>query len=285
MKISVRTLIALSDPACEPEFRKLLEKRIPTRENQEELEQFIHRVRKIIGLPLRAPELVDGSEELDPNIVAEYLDHQLSVEEESHFESLFLSSDVFLAELASISSILNQSLGQVVEISDEFRMRLYEIASQTPLPKPTSSFSPEKSEDQEKVCEKYAQKSLQECLEEWKWERLNHFKNIVVASIFLATALFVWSNPDMLHRFAQKFQTPESTVDLHVSSGETMIPIQSALESVEWNETPGGWPSYSQLEKPESILEKTDPKPLNSHLNPPSLPPLFSDSQIRPVSL
>ena len=296
MTISVRTLLALSNPACEPEFRKLLEKRIRTRETREELERFTQRVRKISGLPLRSPELVGGSEELDPNLVAEYLDHQLSAEEERHFESIFLSSDVFLAELVGVSSILTQSLGQAVEIPDKFRMRLYEIGQETPptLPVATSVTTspatstpvlmsvptpPEKDEVHE-IREKYVQKNLQESLDEWKWERRNRLKNIIVSLIFLVAGLYVWNHQDAINRFAQKFRTPEKTAGLYVSSGEITTPMQSVLESVEWDETPGGLPFYTQLEKPESVLEKTDPKPLNS----PTLPPLFNEGAIRPAS-
>jgi len=255
MKISVRTLLALSDPACEPEFRSFLrnffEKRTRTHEDREEAKRLIHRIQKITGIPLRAPERIDGSEELDPNEVAEYLDHKLSAEEESRFESLFLSSDVFLAELVDVSSFLNHSLGQVVGISDEIRTRLYDLRQKTPEPPPA----------EKAVVHQYStQKKLQEGLEEWKWERLNRLKNIIVLAIFLTAGLLVWSNQEAINQWMQKNPGPE-TADLLDSSCETVIPTQSVLESVEWNESQDNLPfSTKKLESTESVMKKTTPK-------------------------
>ena len=229
MKTSIRTLLALSDPACEPEFRKILEKRIRTSEEREEVERFIHRVQKIRGIPLRGPELVDGTEELDPNDVAEYLDHKLSAEEERRFESLFLSSDVFLAELADVSSFLGRSLGHA-EISDEIRTRLYEI--QVSVPVEQASPPAEKIE----AYQKYTPKNLQESLDNWKWERLNRLKNIIVSVVFLVAGLLVWSNQEAINQWIQKDRDQEKTANLFDVPSEAILPTPSVLESVEWSE-------------------------------------------------
>jgi len=264
MTISVRTLLALADPACPPEFRKLLEKRIRTREEQEEVERFVHRVQKICGLPLRVPELVDGCEELDPNCVAEYLDHQLTAEAENRIESLFLSSDVFLAELAGVSSVLNHSLGQAVEIPDEFRARLYEIGQETSPPIPTM-MSPVKTtqpiKTNEALLQYQASKKLKESLEEWQWKRLNHIKNFVVVLVFFSVGLIVWNNRDAINQFqfGQEKQDPAETTHLSASPQEaTMTPPQSVLESVGWDGTQNDLPFYTELENPDSVMEKTN---------------------------
>jgi len=282
MKISARTLIALSDPACEPKFRKYLEKRIRTREDQEEAKQFFHRVHKIVGIPLRSPEVIDGSEELDPNCVAEYLDHKLSAEDEKHFESLFLSSDIFLAELADVSSILNPSLGHATEIPDEIRARLYEIGCKIPEPasatKPPVPFAtqPAQMAEKNKVCEEYArQKNLQESLEDWKWERLNHIKNIVVLLIFIAIGFFVWNNQDTINQRTQKKREQEKIGNTSDSLSEATIPTPSVLESVEWDDREGDLPFYTKMESPESILKKTGPKPRS----------IFQTNEILPAAL
>ena len=294
MNISVRTLLALSDPACEPGFRNLLEKRIRTGEDQEEVKRFIHRVQKIQGIPLRSPEWIDGREELDPNCVAEYLDHKLSAEEESRFESLILSSDVFLAEVAGVSSILNHSLGQAVEIPDELRTRLYEIRRQEvlepvpePIPAPASTaagpLAPSTEKTEPEALRHYrVEKKLKESLEEWKWERLNHIKNIVVLSVFLSVGLLVWTNRDTINQFpfVREKQEPAETFPLSASHIEA-VPPQTVLDSVEWKETEMGLPFYTKLESPESILKKTAPKPLHT----PSVPAVFQTNEIRPAAL
>ena len=290
MKISVRTLLALSDPACEPEFRKLLEKRIRTGDEQEEVKRFIQRVQKILGIPLRSPELIDGREELAPNCVAEYLDHKLSAEEESRFESLILSSDVFLAELAGVCSVLNHSLGRIIEIPDELRTRLYEISQKTTDPVPASTFTttvpsaqPAEKNESEVLRHYRVEKKLKDSLEEWKWERLNHIKNIVVLTVFLSVGLLVWINRDTINQFqfVQKKEEPAETSPLSASYVESIPPPQSVLESVEWKETEIDLPFYTKLESPESILKKTTPKLLNV----PSGPAVFQTNEIRPAAL
>ena len=283
MKISVRTLLALSDPACKPELREslqnFLEKQAHTAEDQEEAKRFIHRVQTVTGIPLRAPEFINGSEEIDPNDVAEYLDYKLSAEEEGRFEPLCLSSDVFLAELADVFSFLNHSPGQAVEIPDEFRKRLYEIGQSpsTPVPAPQPA-AVEEVEEKAAVREYYAQKRLHESLEEWKWKRLNRLKNIIVLAAFLTMGLFVWSNREAVNLRGQKDQDEQELLSPFL---ETAIPTLSVLESVEWNESPDSLPFYTKLESPESILEKTSPKPLN----PPPRSPASPANEIRPASL
>ncbi|MGL6193547.1 MAG: hypothetical protein ACRC2T_01850 [Thermoguttaceae bacterium] len=126
MSLPLRTLLALADPACEPEYRQY----IATRHGDlKEYEPLIRRIRAITSAPLGVPGLVNMREELDPNIVAEYLDYQLEHDDRMKFEAHCLSSDLFLAELASVHSILNNVLGTPANTTPQCRAKVYELAS------------------------------------------------------------------------------------------------------------------------------------------------------------
>lgn len=133
MSISLRTLLAAADPDCDPEFRKLIELRFADFENSRPL---IERIQSVVSLPLGVPGLVDFQEELDPNLVAQYLDHQLHSREQEDFEALCLSSDVYLAELASCFSILTNSLARPAKTTPECRAALYSLVHEQGERKP-----------------------------------------------------------------------------------------------------------------------------------------------------
>ncbi len=301
MKTPLRTLLALSDPECEPEFRDLLERRLRTPELREEAELLLQRIRRIVGLPLRAPEWVDGAEEIDPNLVANYLDHHLSLEEEEKFESFVLRSDVYLVELADLYRILTHSLGQPAKVPSGCRNRLYAIPkTSAPLLSEESGSTEEEPEIEVEPpsppisaphsaipkTDLPSRKRVQESLNEWKWERWNRLKNIVVLLFFLAMGLVVWGNRDAIERFAKSSQPEEKGFEI-APQELTEDHAPSVLDTVQWNEAQEESLLYTQLESPESVLKKTEPNPIRSGEKPSaSVPPPFlkKRNEVRPAA-
>ena len=272
-RIPIRTFLALSDPACEPEFRRFLENRLRTPQDREEAERFCQRIQNIADIKHEA-------EELDPNLIIDYLDYQLSAEDQEQFESRLLSSDAHLAELADVYSILTHSLGQPIQISSETRSRLYAVGQRKPEPQPVENA--EKPGPITPLPTPIRSKRVQESLDEWKWERLNRIKNIVVAALFLIACVFVWTNQDAIDRFTKKFRGEDRTAGFTDSVPVEAEPTPSVLDSVLWNESQAESLLYTQLESPEAVQEKTDPKPLTTEM----IPPLFlkKPTEIRPAA-
>jgi len=67
-----------------------------------------------------------GPEATDPNVVASYLDNELDPEEVAEYEKKCLTSDVNLAEVASVHQILSL-LGQKVKVPAAARSRMYQL--------------------------------------------------------------------------------------------------------------------------------------------------------------
>lgn len=125
MRLSLRTLLAFEDNIFDFEYRKELERRIP---NQHDAAETLRRIRICLRQRrLGVPGIVSGIEELDPNLVAEYFDHQLGGEETDRFESRCLDSDVYLAEVASCHQILTSVLGEPARVTRDCRIRCYDI--------------------------------------------------------------------------------------------------------------------------------------------------------------
>ena len=125
MQLSLRTLLAFEDNVFDVEQHRRLEQLLDPH-----AEATLGRMRSIVRNPgLGVPGLVDRQEELDPNYVAEYLDHQMPADVQSRFESYCLSADKYLAEIASIHHILSNVLGEPARTSRECRIQCYNVAS------------------------------------------------------------------------------------------------------------------------------------------------------------
>ena len=291
-RIPVRTFLALSDPACELTFRRFLENRLRTPQDHEEAELFCRRIRNIAAYSSQTAESESSLSELDPNFILDYLDYQLSAEEQEKFETLILSSDVHLAELADVYSILTHSLAQPIQIPSGMRVRLYEVGQKKIEPQPVEIENVENIENITGVEKQepipvlptpIRSKRVQESLDEWKWERLNQIKNIVVAAVFLVICVLFWSNQDAINRFTKNFRGQDRTADFTDSLPVEVEQIPSVLDSVQWNESQTESLLYTQLESPETVQEKTDPKPPATNV----VPPLFlkKSTDVRPVAL
>ena len=279
-RIPIRTFLALSDPACELEFRRFLENRLRTPQDREEAEFFCQRIRNIA-------DIRHGADELDPNLIIDYFDYQLSAEDQEKFESLLLSSDAHLAELADVYSILTHSLGQPVQIPSDMRSQLYAVQQRKIEPLSVESVNcvenAEKTELIHSLPTQNRSRRVQESLDEWKWERLNRIKNIVVAALFLVVCVLVWNNQDAINRFTQKFRGEDRTAGFTDSIPVGTEPTPSVLDSVQWNESHAESLLYMQLETPEAVQEKIDPKPLTPEMLSP--PFLKKPTEIRPAAL
>jgi hypothetical protein len=125
MRLSLRTLLAFEDHIFDQEQHQQLERLIPT---HDAASTMLNRIRSTVRNPrLGVAGLVDQREELDPNLVAEYLDHQMPEEIQERFETYCLSSDKYLAEIASIHHVLSNVLGEPARTSRECRQRCYDL--------------------------------------------------------------------------------------------------------------------------------------------------------------
>ncbi|MDR0338381.1 MAG: hypothetical protein LBI18_15005 [Planctomycetaceae bacterium] len=144
MRLSLRTLLAFEDHIFGQEQHQQLEQLIP---KYEAASTMLNRIRSTIHNPrLGVPGLVDRREELDPNLVAEYLDHQMPEDVQERFETYCLSSDKYLAEIASIHHILSNVLGEPAQTSRECRQYCYDLYR---LPATTEIFSEKRAKESE----------------------------------------------------------------------------------------------------------------------------------------
>jgi hypothetical protein len=125
MRLSLRTLLAFEDNIFDVEQHRQLEQVIP---KQDDAAATLSRIRSVVRDPcLGVPGIVNHREELDPNFVAEYLDHQMDPDLQERFETYCLSSDKYLAEVAAVHQILSNVLGEPARTSRECRLRCYEV--------------------------------------------------------------------------------------------------------------------------------------------------------------
>ena len=67
-----------------------------------------------------------GPDATDPNLVASYLDNELDQDLVPEYEKLCLTSDVHMAEVASVHQILSL-IGQKAKVPEEAKNRMYHL--------------------------------------------------------------------------------------------------------------------------------------------------------------
>ncbi|HEV3162728.1 MAG TPA: HEAT repeat domain-containing protein [Isosphaeraceae bacterium] len=123
MRLTLRTLLAWLDDTLPPAEVRQIGHQVAESPFAQELVERIHRVAR--QRRLTVPNS-GGSEATDPNIVAAYLDNELSADHVAEFEKRCLTSDVHLAEVASVHQILSL-IGQKAKVPPEARHRMYRM--------------------------------------------------------------------------------------------------------------------------------------------------------------
>lgn len=123
MRLTLRTLLAWLDDTLPPTEVRQIGHQVAESPFAQELVERIHRVAR--QRRLTVPNSM-GSEATDANLVASYLDNELSPEQVAEFERRCLTSDVHLAEVASVHQILSL-IGQKAKVPNEARHRMYRL--------------------------------------------------------------------------------------------------------------------------------------------------------------
>ncbi|WP_165073949.1 hypothetical protein [Paludisphaera rhizosphaerae] len=123
MRLTLRTLLAWLDDTLPPVQVREIGKQVGSSPLAQELVQRIHRVTRQRRLTVPSKS---GPDATDPNLVASYLDNDLNAEQVAEYEKKCLTSDVNLAEAASVHQILSL-LGQRVQVPLEAKARMYTL--------------------------------------------------------------------------------------------------------------------------------------------------------------
>ncbi|MDX2036473.1 MAG: hypothetical protein SFX72_07465 [Isosphaeraceae bacterium] len=123
MRLTLRTLLAWMDDTLSAAEVREIGKQLAESPKARELAERINRVARQRRLTVPGETQPDG---VDPNIVAAYLDNELGAEEVAALEKLCLTSDVHLAEVASVHQILSL-IGQKAKVPPEARHRMYRL--------------------------------------------------------------------------------------------------------------------------------------------------------------
>jgi len=123
MRLTLRTLLAWLDDTLPPSEVREIGRQVSDSPFAKELVERVHRVtrQRRLTVPSRS-----GPEATDPNLVASYLDNELPADQVADFEKQCLTSDVHLAEVASVHQILSL-IGQKAKVPAEARHRMYQL--------------------------------------------------------------------------------------------------------------------------------------------------------------
>jgi hypothetical protein len=123
MRLTLRTLLAwLDDTLSAMEVREI-GKQVGESPYAQELVERIQRVTRQRRLTIPS---TTGADATDPNLVASYLDNELDQDLVPEYEKLCLTSDVHMAEVASVHQILSL-IGQKAKVPQEAKNRMYHL--------------------------------------------------------------------------------------------------------------------------------------------------------------
>ncbi len=125
MRLTLRTLLAYLDDVLPPDQAKELGQKLAESNYATAL---VDRIKEVMRRRrLAAPDLFGKAAGIEPNMVADYLDNELSPNEIADVEKICLDSDVHLAEVAACHQILTLVLGEPVDVRAETRARMYAL--------------------------------------------------------------------------------------------------------------------------------------------------------------
>ena len=125
MRLTLRTLLAYLDDILEPSQAREIGRKVQDAPVAKEL---VTRIRDVVRKRrLKAPAVEGPDSGIDPNVVAEYLDNQLTPAQVAQTERILLNSEMHLAETASSHQILTLVLGEPVEVLPDSRNRMYAL--------------------------------------------------------------------------------------------------------------------------------------------------------------
>jgi hypothetical protein len=141
MRLTLRTLLAWLDDTLQPTQVREIGSQVGESPFAQELSERIHRVTRQRRLSVPSGS---GAEGVDANVVASYLDNDLDPEAVAEYEKQCLTSDVKLAEVASVHQILSL-LGQKVRVPAEAKARMYQLVKgrETVRPRAKSARRPQ----------------------------------------------------------------------------------------------------------------------------------------------
>lgn len=123
MRLTLRTLLAWLDDTLPPNEVRQIGHQVSESPFAQELVERIHRVTRQRRLTVPNSS---GGEATDANQVASYLDNELDSDQVADYEKRCLTSDVHLAEVASVHQILSL-IGQKAKVPTEARNRMYRL--------------------------------------------------------------------------------------------------------------------------------------------------------------
>jgi hypothetical protein len=123
MRLTLRTLLAWLDDTLPAQEVRQIGKQVAESPYAQELVDRTYRVTRQRRLLVPSST---GPEATDPNLVSAYLDNELSPEEVAEYEKKCLTSDVNLAEVASVHQILSL-IGQKAKVPPDAKDRMYRL--------------------------------------------------------------------------------------------------------------------------------------------------------------
>jgi len=123
MRLTLRTLIAWLDDTLTPGEVRAIGQQVADSPFAKELVERIHRVTRQRRLSVPNGS---GPDAVDPNHVASYLDNQLPADQVGEFEKTCLTSDVHLAEVASVHQVLSL-IGHKAKVPPDAKLRMYRL--------------------------------------------------------------------------------------------------------------------------------------------------------------
>jgi hypothetical protein len=140
MRLTLRTLIAWLDDTLTPAEVRAIGQQVAETPFAKELVERVQRVTRQRRLTYPGDL---GTEPTDPNLVASYLDNELTADQVAEYEKRCLTSDVHLAEVASVHQVLSL-IGQKAKVPADAKLRMYrlvrgrETTKEQPAPAPST---------------------------------------------------------------------------------------------------------------------------------------------------